>query len=90
LTKLIHKFYRGNNYVAQKVWFLLSFKKTAKNKQAPNRRKFAQSAHPYASFNNMSSPLGVKFVPRGELGPQGWTLSPGGIVYPQGWKLYKV
>jgi hypothetical protein len=26
-------------------------------------------------LNNISLPPGVKFAPRGELGPQGWTLS---------------
>jgi hypothetical protein len=39
-------------------------------------------------FNNMVCPqvwslsLGVKFAPRGELGPQGWTLFPRGSVHP--------
>jgi hypothetical protein len=39
-------------------------------------------------------PPGVKFTPRGELGPQGWTLSPRGnvhpFVHPQGWTLFTV
>jgi hypothetical protein len=42
-------------------------------------------------FNNMSLPLGVKFVSRGELVPQVWTCAPGvnlcprGELVPQGW-----
>jgi hypothetical protein len=35
-------------------------------------------------FNNMSLPLGVKFVSRGELVPQGWTCPPGVNLSPRG------
>jgi hypothetical protein len=45
-------------------------------------------------FSNISWPPGLKFAPRDELSPEGWTLSPRGIfhpfVHPQGGTLSNV